>query len=296
MSAPWTGRLQARLGQELKRLRVTAGLSGRQLAPHLGIEQSGVSRIEHGQQRPSIQQVALWCKATDASNERTAELLALAEEILVGPQTWREASEAGSADQTSFTDIQPEIAAIEAKAGAISIYEPAAFPGLLQTAAYARHLISSGPDGELPQMGERIVRRIERQRVLYDETKHFRFVIPEVVLLWPYGPPGDAAVLDEHREQLAHIETVMTRPNVEIGVLPLQPVAVWRLAGFDIYDDMDDGDPVVHLGSWLTRPYFIHEPDQVEMCRQAFANLLHASATGDEARELIRRAVDTLRA
>jgi hypothetical protein len=37
----------------------------------------------------------------------------------------------------------------------------------------------------------------------------------------------------------------------------------------------------------LTRPINIVEPDQVEMYWQAFANLLGASVTGDDARRLI---------
>ena len=87
----------------------------------------------------------------------------------------------------------------------------------------------------------------------------------------------------------------MERPNVQVGILPLAPVAVWRMAGFAIFDAVEGGEPQVHL-EWLTRPYNIFEPDQVEMCRQAFANLLAASVTGDEARRLIADASSALRA
>ena len=135
--------------------------------------------------------------------------------------------------------------------------------------------------------------RIERQRVLYDEGKRFRFVIPEAVLRWPYGPPDDPAVLDEHREQLARIEWARARPNVEVGILPLAPSRYGGSAGFVIFDEVDGDEPQVHL-EWLTRPYNIFEPDQVEMCRQAFGNLLGASVTGDEARRLIAAAAASL--
>lgn len=288
MSALGSGTQARRLAEELKRLRLAAGLTGRQLAPLIGVEQSSVSRIERGQQRVSIQQVALWCEATNAASERLAELLALAEDILVGPRSWREASEDGSAD------LQPEVADLEARTRLLSIYTPAGFPGLLQTAAYARRIFISGPEGVLPDTAERVMHRMERQRILYDESKRFRFVIPEAVLRWPLGPPGDPTIPDEHREQLARIETATKRPNVELGILPMQPSAAWRLAGFDIYDEVEDGEPQVHL-EWLTRPYNITEPDQVEMCRRAFSNLLDASATGDEARTLISAAAAALR-
>lgn len=211
----------------------------------------------------------------------------LAEGILTGPTSWEAASETGS------TDFAGETAELEARTGLLSNYQPAAMAGLLQTTAYARRLLASGPAGAPPDLAERVMGRIDRQRVLYDEGKRFRFVIPEAVLRWPYGPPDDPAVFDEHREQLARVEWAIGRPNVEVGILPLAPVAVWRTAGFVIFDEVTDGEPQVHL-EWLTRPYNIFEPDQVEMCRQAFSNLLSASATGLEAEAIIEQALSSL--
>jgi hypothetical protein len=46
--------------------------------------------------------------------------------------------------------------------------------------------------------------------------------------------------------------------------------------------------------SGLARPYNIFEPDQVEMCRQAFSNLLSASATGLGAEAIIEQALSSL--
>jgi hypothetical protein len=67
---------------------------------------------------------------------------------------------------------------------------------------------------------------------------------------------------------------------------------MWRTAGFVIFDEVEGGDALVHL-EWLMRPYNIFEPDQVEMRRRAFDNLLAASVTGDDARELITMAPGT---
>jgi hypothetical protein len=78
-----------------------------------------------------------------------------------------------------------------------------------------------------------------------------------------------------------------------MGILPLAPVAVWRLGGFVLFDDVDGDDPQVHL-EWLTRPYNITEPHQVHTCRVAFANLMDASVAGDEARRLIEAAAADL--
>jgi transcriptional regulator with XRE-family HTH domain len=275
-----------RLAGGLKRLRVASGLSGRQLAPLVGVEQSTVSRIERGLQRASVPQVALWCKATGADTSREAELLALAEDILAGPQSWE-------GIRPGTTDVQPDVQELEDRTGTLSIYQPAVLPGLLQTAAYARRLFSSGPEGLFPDLAQRVMNRTGRQAILYDEGKRFRFVIPEAVLRSPFGEPGDPAIPGEHREQVARVELVMSRPNVELGILPLGPSPVWRSSGFEIYDDIEDGEPLVHL-QWLTRPYNIFEPGQVEMTRQAFANLMRHSATGDRARSLLAQVTEEL--
>jgi transcriptional regulator with XRE-family HTH domain len=289
MSAFGNEAQQRRLAEELKRLRLVSGLSGKDLGAQIGVEQSTVSRIENGKQRTSVPHVIRWLEATGASPERTAEIAALAEKALTGPTSW---AEAGETDSTNFArDTQD----LEAKTGLLSFYQPASIPGLLQTPAYARRLLSSGPQGVPDDLAQRVMGRMERQQVLYDEGKRFRFVIPEAALRWPYGPAGDPAVLDEHREQLARVEWATRRPNIELGILPMSPVAVWRLSGFVIYDEVSGGDPLVHI-EWLTRPYNEAEPEALEMCRQAFANLLGASVTGDEARRLIGAAADDLRA
>jgi transcriptional regulator with XRE-family HTH domain len=278
---------QQRLADELRRLRALSGLTGRQLAQALDVDQSTISRIENAQQRVSIAQVVAWAKATEAPDGKQAELLTLAEDILVGPKSWEEASETGS------DNLQRETREREAATGLLSIYMPAAVPGLLQTAAYARRVLSSGPLGVRPNLAEMVMDRMERQHILYDEAKRFRFVIPEAVLRWPYGPPDDPAVLDEHREQLARVGWALGRPNIEVRILPLAPVAVWRLSGFVIYDEVDEGGTLVHL-ELLSGPYEIDDPGQVETCRQVFANLLGASVTGDAARAMVQQAAEGL--
>jgi transcriptional regulator with XRE-family HTH domain len=288
MSAVGNRKQQKHLAEALKRLRVLSGISQRELASMIELDQSTVSRIERGeQQRVSVAQAAAWCKATGAPDDLQADVLALTESILIGPTSWETASETGS------TDFALEIAELEARTALLSNYRPATVPGLLQTPAYARRLLASGPAGPPAGLAERVIGRIDRQHILYDDAKHFRFIIPEAVLRWPYGPPRDPAVPDEHHEQLARIQWATRRPNIDIGILPLAPVAAWRSTGFVIFDQIDGGQPQVHL-EWLTRPYNIFEPDQVDMCRRAFSNLMAEAATGDEARTLITAAAADL--
>lgn len=280
-------RQREELAAGLKRLRSLSGLSGRDLGERMGVDQSTVSRIERAEQRVTLRQVVSWCDATGADEETRERLLALAEALVAGPATWAESSDTGS------TDLQRDVQALEAKTGLLSVYQPAGVPGLLQTAAYARRVLSSGPDGVPRDIAQRVMSRMERQRVLYDGAKTFRFVIPEAVLRWPYGPPDDPAVPDEHREQLARIGWAAGRANIQLGILPLAPVAAWRLSGFVIFDDVSGEDPVVHIEG-LARAYNEDLPEHVAVFRRAFDRLLAASVTGDEARQLISAAAGGL--
>jgi len=268
-----------RLGRSLGRLRAGVGLSQPQLARQLGWSQAKVSRVEAGKQRVALPDVEAWCQTTGASPERRQEIMALAEQALLGPASWEGVSDHGN--------LQRATAEMEARAGLVSVYQPAIIPGLLQTAAYARRVFSAGPDGPPADLADRVLHRLERQRILYDDATRLRFVIPETVLRWPVGPA------DEHREQLARLDEVRMRPSVDLRVLPADPPPspVWRTSGFVLFDEMaepDDQGPLVHLET-LTRPVDIDEPDQVDAYRRAFERLHAASLAGDDARELICR-------
>jgi transcriptional regulator with XRE-family HTH domain len=275
---------RAHLAESLKRLRIAAELTGYRLAEQLGVDQSTVSKIERNRQRASLSQVDQWCTLTGATAEQRRELLTVAENILTRPpQDW------GAASDTGSTDFQRETQQIEAAAGIINIYQPAVIPGLLQTATYARRVFSSGPDGILPDVAERVVGRLERQRTIYDERKRFRFAIPEAVLRWPFGP------VDEQIEQIDRLGEVMARPNVDLRILPLAPNPYWRLGGFVLYEDFDeDKSAFVHL-ELLNGPINVDDPTQVAMYQRAFASLMNSAAAGDDAQALLATIVSDMR-
>jgi transcriptional regulator with XRE-family HTH domain len=270
-----------RLGRALVRLRTTAGLSQPQVAAKLGWSQPKVSRIESGKQRVTVPEVDRWCRELGASDQRRTELLALAEHALLGPESWEEVGD-DAGQQFRAADM-------EARAGQISIYQPVILPGLLQTATYARRVFSAGPAGEPPDLADRVMGRMERQRILYDESKQLRFVVPEVTLRWPFGPPA------EHLEQLDRLAEIMARPNIDLRIMPMVPSPVWRTGGFILFEDLDGEDPpFVHV-ELLTRPVNIEDTTGVETYQAAFANLLNGAASGEDARALLARIADDYR-
>ncbi|MGQ0778178.1 MAG: helix-turn-helix domain-containing protein [Pseudonocardiales bacterium] len=264
-----------RLGLALRGLRRDAGLTGQQLAERVGLSQSTVSRIELGQAVPSISDVNQWAAATGAPDEQRAELLALTEAVAVETIAWRRVVRRG------LPELQQDVRELEATAGTIRNFQPTVVPGLLQTAEYARRLITSGyPEGR-QDIAAAIAARMDRQAILYDEDKRLEFLIAEVALRWRMGPPAMM------RAQLDRIANTMTLPHLTVGIIPqTAEVTAWHIHGFAILDDREDG-PVVRVET-LTTGLSITDPGDVDRYRQAFRLLREAAVFDDHAQALLR--------
>src|SRR5699024_8905433 len=90
-------------------------------------------------------------------------------------------------------------------------------PGLLQTEAYARHLLPHGMHAFTPEEVEsRVAVRLQRQQnLLRRSDAHLEVILDESVLR---RVVGDFAVM---RDQLAHTLTCAEQSNVTLRVLPL---------------------------------------------------------------------------
>lgn len=272
-----------RLGLALRGLRLDAGLTGQQLAERTGLSQSTVSRIELGQTMPSMADIAAWGQAASVTAGQLAEIRALAEVAAVETISWRRAARRG------LPSLQRDVQDLEATAATLLNFQPVIVPGLLQTAGYARQVVLSGYPGGRPDIGAAVASRMERQAILYDDTKHFEFVIAEAALRWRIGPPPMILA------QLDRIASLATLPNVVIGIIPqVAQVAAWHIHGFAILDDTEDGSAIVRVET-LTTGLSISEPEAVERYHQAFALLREAAATGDQARHLIADLLAELR-
>lgn len=265
-----------RLGLALRGLRLDAGLTGQQLAERAGLSQSTVSRIELGQAMPTLADVDGWARATGATRDQHAELRTLAEAAAVETISWRKAVRRG------LPGLQQDVGGLEISAATIQNFQPTIVPGLLQTADYARRLVSSGYPGGRPDIAAAVAARLDRQAILYDEARHLEFVIAEMALRWRLGPPPTMLA------QLDRITSVATLPNVRIGIIPqAAEVAAWHVHGFVILDDRSEGDPVVRVET-LTTGLSITDPDAVERYREAFRLLRETAAFGEQAGSLIR--------
>jgi transcriptional regulator with XRE-family HTH domain len=217
------------LSAALRGRRERAGLSTFELAERLGWSQSKVSKLETGRTRPAPADVAAWAKTCQADDATIDALVDLAEDVATETASWRAlyGSAGGAAGrQATYKDLNDQ-------ALHIAIYQPAIVPGLVQTAEYARRVFELH-GVPLPQVAAAAAARIERQAVLYDQSKTIELIIAEAALrLRVTNPPAHVAQLDK-------IATMATLPNVSIGIvpwtapaaaLPLSPMVIRDLPG-----------------------------------------------------------------
>src|SRR5215469_8647165 len=199
-----------RLAAELRGIRESKGKSGDAVAHALKWSPSKISRYERartGLQPREVERLLDYYEITGPHREL---LLALAEDA-AQKGWWEEFGDSLSEDYQQFIGLEHE-------ATSIAIWHVDVVAGLLQTEAYARHIISSYSKVEpvAPGMIGRLVRvRMRRQEVLDRDGFQLSVVFDESVLRRRIG---DASVMYEQLQRLARDAD---RPNVTLRVLPL---------------------------------------------------------------------------
>jgi hypothetical protein len=183
---------------------------------------------------------------------------------------------------------QREIRDLELAAGVVRQYHPTLLPGHAQTVDYIRLVLRASFPDAASDFAERIEAQLERQQLLHDPTRRWEFVVPEAAMRWHFGRPQvQLGALDRLRQMAA-------MSNVWVGVLDLaRGTGAWHSHGFNLYDDMVDGDAVVHV-PLLATLHNTSDAADVDRYRQAFARLREASLTGDDAMALVGRVMDDL--
>lgn len=276
---------RARLASRLRALRAAAGLSGNRLAQQLGWPQPRVSKLETGKQIPTEDDLDAWLAATGARNEQAMELAELLSAARIEYATWRGVQRTAG----GLAGRHAERASWEAATTRIAEYQPAMIPGLIQTAAYARALLTS-PLASAMDITEAdadalIAERIKRQSILYQPGRAIEVILNESAL---WSTPG---AIDTLLGQLDRLISFAELPSLEIRVVPRDvPMPIAPLACFALYDNE------FVLVETLTGEQRLDDPDEVTIYIKAFDQLRAASATGPQAVTLIRRVIKGLRA
>jgi transcriptional regulator with XRE-family HTH domain len=199
-----------RLAAELREIRESRGRSGESVAAALGWSPSKISRYERAKTGLRPGEVDRLLAYYQVSGARRQLLMALAEDA-THKGWWEDSSDVLAEDYKQFIGLEHE-------ANSIAIWHVEAVAGLLQTEAYARHIIGSYSRIEpvAPGMIGRLVRvRMRRQQVLDREDLELSVVFDESVL---QRRIGDDMVM---YEQLQHLAKIAERPSVTLQVLPL---------------------------------------------------------------------------
>ena len=138
---------RTQLARRLRELRAASFPSGSDFARHLGWSQAQVSRYETGNKLPSSQGLSDWLAALDATDETRAEIQQLADEARSEYRSSKHAASRGR-----LYEMVEARGHLEARSKTISEYQPAQFPGLLQTPSYTRELLD-GPGGAIALAG-----------------------------------------------------------------------------------------------------------------------------------------------
>lgn len=215
-------------GQRLRELRAQAGfLTGKEFAAALGWQQSKVSRIENGNQIPTDSDVTAWFQATDASESVASALHDELREIRIEAASWRRQL------RTGHQDRQQRAASTERRSGRIRAFEMGLLPGLVHTADYARHVLTTHArlHGASLDVSQAVAVRMQRQHVLYDEDKSIELLITEPALRYAPCPPGVMVA------QIDRLLAVASLPSVRFGIIPLDiQIPVIPMHGFWIFD------------------------------------------------------------
>ncbi|MFS4093958.1 helix-turn-helix domain-containing protein [Streptomyces sp. AF1A] len=209
-----TTQRQKRLGHELRRMRMAAGMSAEQAANLLGVDRGKISYMESGVRNISEERLRTLAQHCHCHDETYVEALV---EMASPAQGWWEQYR-GALPQGML-----DIAELEARATRMRAACTVHIPGLFQTTDYAlavfRAVLPGLPEHEVAM---RLAHRARRQEVLNDATKApFVGIVHEAALRMQFGGREVARAQLEHLLELSEMEgvTVLALPFTK-GAFP----------------------------------------------------------------------------
>ncbi|WP_129843139.1 helix-turn-helix transcriptional regulator [Streptomyces sp. RFCAC02] len=194
-----------RLGGELRRLRLEAGLKVQDAAIALECGHPKISQIETGKRGIRQLDLTTLLKLYGVEDETLRlSLKKLAREIH-RVDWWTKAG-------PLLHDELKDYLTLETDSELVRTYETMVVPGLLQTEAYARQIIAPVS----PASADALVDTRMKRKVLLDNRSLILRAVIDVPALHRI-PGGDATA----RDQLRHLCDMAARPNVTVQVLPL---------------------------------------------------------------------------
>jgi transcriptional regulator with XRE-family HTH domain len=224
-----------RLRLELRKARMDAQLTQREVAQALDWSPSKLLRIENGQvgiSRTDLTALLDHYGLEDA--ERRRHFLTLGQ--LSRKQVWSKYRDVLNPDFIHYLGY-------ESAAATIRQFELTFVPGLLQTEEYAHQLIDGlAAPGEKSKVGRQVEARMARQEIIdRPAAPQMFFMLDEAVVhRWVGERPGDPGIM---RRQLRHLAKLDEKPHVNIHIIPFSSgVHLGMMGTFVILEFPDPAD------------------------------------------------------
>jgi transcriptional regulator with XRE-family HTH domain len=263
---------QRRLGRDLARLRERAGLSQEQVAEQLGWSRPKVGRIEAASTMPKIADVEALLGLYGADSAEAAMLAKLA----------KDAQQRGW--WTAFNDVfTGSFVGLEDEACEIRTWETQFVPGLLQTEAYARAVISAVRPDSPESVHRRVQARMARRTLLgRDNAPELHAVIDESVLRRTIGGP------EVMNAQFGRLAAMAKQPNITLQVLPFTAGAHAGLEGpFVLLGFPDPADPDIPYIEGQGGDVYLEAADQVARIRLVWDRVVAAAGSPGDSLAMI---------
>jgi transcriptional regulator with XRE-family HTH domain len=268
-----------RLAAELRSIRESRGKSGDSVAAALKWSASKISRYERARTSLRPKEVERLLDYYEITGSRRELLLGLAQDA-AQKGWWEEYGDNLSDDYQQFIGHEDE-------AAAMSIWHVDVVTGLLQTEAYARHIIGSYSRVEPVPPGvisRKVNVRMRRQQVLERDELQLSVILDESVLRRRIG---DDAVM---HDQMLRLAKDAERPNVTLQILPLNAQHDVFGESFVIFGFEVDNDAmlqeVVSIEE-MRRGFIFEEERETYLHRIAFQVLAQSALDPEASRDLI---------
>jgi transcriptional regulator with XRE-family HTH domain len=184
-------------GRQVRRARRAAGWTLAEFGQRIGYDPGQISRVENGK-RPPTELFARMCDRAFPGREGWfSEFYAESRTWIATPPWFR-----------SWVEH-------EQRATGLRVWQLGVLSGLLQTADYARAILTVNPGVTEDEVSARLAARLERQEVLTREDPPAAwFLVDKAALRRRIGPPEIMTA------QLAHLAGVARLPNVTVQVVP----------------------------------------------------------------------------
>jgi len=263
------------LGQSLRQLRESTGMTLQQAAEFLQRNAATVSRFESGEypiRRPDL--MALLDLYGVSERRRRDGLLRLSEDV------WQKGWWDGYAPdvERQFVDF----VWLESRATSIRSFDPLLVTGLLQTRDYAEAVITAAAwDAGPEQIARWVQLRMDRQGVLHSaEPPRLSVIIDEPVLRRAVGGPG------VRRGQLSHLLACTELPHLDLRVLPANVGAHASPSGYFLVFTIVEPDMNVGFAETVGGAVYVEPPDSERFVR-VYDRLLDSALRPAESAGLI---------